>query len=739
MLRFFIAISLLLLSCGKSINVQSEKLPKYSSYKDVPGVTQEEIQAIETLKGKKGSFIYGMNESTEIFYGDNDEIRGYAALLCSYLSDLFGMSFKPAIYLWDDLVEGLENGSIDFTGEMTATEERKKKYYMTSPIAERSIKYFRVKNSDAFDEIAKLRPLRYAFLKEVTTVDDISPFLSKESEIFFVSNHQEAYDMLKSGKIDAFFEENTAEATFNVYGDIVNMDFLPLIYTGVSMSTQNSELAPVISVTQKMLQSGSIHYITELYSKGHREYMTHKLFRYNLDEVEREYIRDNPVVRYAVEYDNYPMSFYNKHEKRWQGIFLDVLAEMEALLGISFEPVNKPYTEWPDLLKMLENGEASIISELIYSKERQNDFLWPKNAILQDKYALLSKESLRDANINEILRMKVGLAEGTAHANLFKTWFRSHPDYVEYKSTQEQFEALERGEVDMVMASQYLLLYLTNYMELPDYKINILFSNSYESFLGLNKDEVVLRSIIDKALEQIDKGKISGKWMRKTFDYRAKIAQSRLPWLIGVSALLFLVIILMLILHRRILSEEKRLGLLVSERTAELDEQRKLLEHISLTDQLTNIPNRRNFDCHLNSEWRRAIRYKLPLSLLMMDVDRFKLYNDTYGHQQGDIILRSVAKCIEKMVKRPGDLVARWGGEEFTVLLPNTNSAGALEMAESAHAIIRKSTEVTVSIGVVTLIPGNFHSIDNFISAADDALYRAKEMGRNRIIVGTIF
>ncbi|MCL2207149.1 MAG: diguanylate cyclase [Fibromonadales bacterium] len=734
MLRFFAVISLLLFSCGESADRLSSELLKYSSYRDIPWVTQEEIQAVEALKEKREAFVYGMSESIEAFYGESGQIHGYAALFCEYLSNLFGMPFRVEIYEWNDLLAGFNDGSIDFSGEMTATQERSKTHYMTSSIAERSIKYFRLKNSLPFDEIAKLRPLRYAFLEGTSTIKEVSQFLNENSEIFFVSNAREVYGMLKADKIDAFFEENTAEAIFNIYNDITAKDFLPLVYSSISMGTQNSELAPIISVVQKMLRAEGLGYLTELYNKGQLEYMRHKLFRYSLNEEEREYIRANPTVPYLVEYDNYPMSFYNKYENKWQGIFLDVLEEIETLTGISFKRINKPYTEWPDLLKMFEEGKASVISELIPSKDREGRFLWLENPILQDKYALISKDKLRDANINEILRMKIGLFEGTAHAELFKTWFPAHPNITEYESTETAFVALENEDVDMVMASQYLLLFLTNYMELPGYKINILFDQSYESSMGLNKDEAVLRSIIDKTFEQIDIKKLSGKWMRKTFDYRAKLAQSRLPWLVGVSVLLFAVIVLLLALHRRILSEERRLEILVEERTSELVEQRKLLEHISLTDQLTGIPNRRNFDTHLHSEWRRTIREKLPISLLMLDVDKFKFYNDTYGHQKGDAVLKAVAASIKRTIKRPGDLVARWGGEEFAVLLPNTPSNGAMEIAEAIHANIGKSTEVTVSIGVATQMPEYNSSIDRFISAADDALYKAKNMGRNRVV-----
>ena len=168
----------------------------------------------------------------------------------------------------------------------------------------------------------------------------------------------------------------------------------------------------------------------------------------------------------------------------------------------------------------------------------------------------------------------------------------------------------------------------------------------------------------------------------------------------------------------------------------------RTVEGLSMTDQLTGIPNRRSFDQQLNKEWRRAIREKSSIGILMMDVDRFKTYNDTHGHQQGDVALQTVAMTLAKSLRRPADFAARWGGEEFAVLLPVTDIEGALNIAE----LIRKNIEstiitcadgahanVTASIGVNVQVPAQNDSMEEFIYNADKALYTAKETGRNRV------
>jgi diguanylate cyclase (GGDEF)-like protein len=171
--------------------------------------------------------------------------------------------------------------------------------------------------------------------------------------------------------------------------------------------------------------------------------------------------------------------------------------------------------------------------------------------------------------------------------------------------------------------------------------------------------------------------------------------------------------------------------------------QLQTIERISLIDQLTNLPNRRSFDARLKMEWGQAIREKTSLSLLMIDLDKFKNVNDTYGHLHGDVVLQTAAAIFSQAVKRPGDFAARWGGEEFVVLLPNTHSDGAVEIAEKIRLDVEDTIipvdggsemKITISIGVTSLIPTTESSIDTFISTADKALYAAKDAGRNKVL-----
>jgi diguanylate cyclase (GGDEF)-like protein/PAS domain S-box-containing protein len=174
----------------------------------------------------------------------------------------------------------------------------------------------------------------------------------------------------------------------------------------------------------------------------------------------------------------------------------------------------------------------------------------------------------------------------------------------------------------------------------------------------------------------------------------------------------------------------------------------KELEALSFKDGLTGIANRRMFDSSLDTEWASALRSNQPLSLIVLDIDFFKQYNDLYGHIQGDKCLTNVAQTLNLAAVRPRDIAARFGGEEFVLLLPETDESAALKVAERCHRLIEKlkipheksavSQFVTASLGVGTINPPAQMEPKNFIEAVDKLLYAAKQKGRNRIESGRL-
>ncbi len=179
--------------------------------------------------------------------------------------------------------------------------------------------------------------------------------------------------------------------------------------------------------------------------------------------------------------------------------------------------------------------------------------------------------------------------------------------------------------------------------------------------------------------------------------------------------------------------------------TLKLKKVNKRLRAMSFKDGLTGVANRRRFDEVLQREWDRAMRTADPISLIMMDIDYFKVYNDTYGHQKGDECLKHVARVLQDSVKRSTDLMARYGGEEFAAIVPNTPGDGVLAIAREIRGRLAQEniphkgssigTKVTLSMGLATLVPSRGQCLEELIECADKALYQAKSRGRDRVEV----
>lgn len=179
---------------------------------------------------------------------------------------------------------------------------------------------------------------------------------------------------------------------------------------------------------------------------------------------------------------------------------------------------------------------------------------------------------------------------------------------------------------------------------------------------------------------------------------------------------------------------------------AALQQAHEKLRTLAISDELTQVANRRRFDECLSREWSRLMRDVLPISLIMCDVDCFKAYNDNYGHQMGDQCLRDIAGAIKTNIKRSVDVVARYGGEEFAVIMPNTEAEGAVKVAETIRMAVEQlqiphktssvSPYITLSLGVASMIPTRNSQPENLVQEADNALYEAKRKGRNRSIMG---
>ena len=557
-------------SNGWSANI-GKTGPASRAFHSIPGITPEEIAAIEALHSENRELTLGMLSSVESFTKKDGTIGGVSARLADWLGELFNVKVIVKNYCWNDLNTGFASHEIDFTAELAPTPELRALYSMSRPVSERAIKAFRLRNSEPLSERIRTRPLHYTAVSGSISMPLLQKVLSDSAEIFPVRDQHEAMALLRSRLVDAFVvNEHTAALD---YKELEPEDILPVLYSPVSLATANPKLAPVLSAFDKHLAAEGLPEVLQIYRQGTADYQRHMLVEL-LTEEELAWLRQrqksNASIPIVVEYDAYPSSFYNKQEKDWQGIAMDVLKEISSLTGLHFSIINATDEPWHILFPKLERGEASMVAELIFSNVRKDRFLWADAPYVWDNYALVSRAAHENIRINQILNAKVGLIRNTGYAEVFQGWFPEHGKTTIFESTNDAFDALENGQVDFIMASQNLLLSTTNYLENPGFKTNIIFDRAYGATFGFHKDEHILRAVISKAQALVDTETIAGQWTRKVFDYRSKMARELVPYLWGISILLLCVLGLLAMLLVRNRHMQRKLEATVKDRTAEL-------------------------------------------------------------------------------------------------------------------------------------------------------------------------
>jgi signal transduction histidine kinase/CheY-like chemotaxis protein len=520
-------------------------------------------------------FIYGMFEGTsESYIRPDGTVGGYTALFCEYMTQLFGIDFNSELYEWDTLIAGLQDGTIDFTGELTATPERKQTFYMTSTMSEREIVAYRLEGSLSFSEIAKSRPLKYVFLAGSTTDTPILENSQYPIEPLYAESMADAAGMLYAGEADAFLAEEHGRG--NMPSGMYDERIFPVVYSPCSFSTANADLAPIVSVLDKFLAAGGLRDLIQLYNQGNIEFAKDELYS-QFTEEERAYLAEHSEsgtpIRLIAEKDNYPVSFYNEHEQEWQGMAITILDEICDFTGLRYEIVSSPEDSWEANLSTLERGDADLVTELIRSDERADRFLWAAAPYAEDSYSLISLQETEDIAINQVLYSRIGVPENSAYDDFLLQWFPDHQHLVYCEDITDAFDKLKSRDVDLIIASQNMLLNANNFLEDPSFKNNLVFDFSFGSYYGFNKNNTLLCSIVSKAQTFVDTDTISSRWTSRVFDYSVKMAQQQILYMVGLSVLLLAVIVLLVIQFWRKRVMNKLLERTVQERTAALQVQ----------------------------------------------------------------------------------------------------------------------------------------------------------------------
>ena len=583
MQKLFATLVLVFL-CSFSVGIAAQGPENIADYRHIPGVTQKEIDAIEAIKKSGRTFVYGGMLSSEAFPDENGAISGYAAHITRLLSKLFGIEFSPVMYDWKELFDGLAETSIDFSGEFTATPERRGTYLMSGDIAVRPVGLFYPAGGKSIEEIATFRTPVIGFLRDSVPLSQFSEMFQRPFEPHYFSRLAEAAEALAVGKIDVFVGDSSAEPALQSSRspEIVTQIYSPPIYNSMSLSTKNPDLWAIISVFDKFIESGGQGILSEKYSAGMGEY-NRSVVRNKLTSKEKAYIDryvgEGKKIPIILESGNYPISFYNEKSKKYEGIVPDLLANVTKLTGLQFEAINAPEEDWPTVLGKLQTGKAAIISELLHTSARDGLFLWPKEPSSITRFALLSKRDYPNLEAYEMLGKRIGVEIDTAYHDIAKQWF-PNVELLTFSSIDEAFDAMDAGKIDLIMASENLLLSQTNYSEKPDYKVNLAIDYTAESKLGFNIEQKELLSIFDKTFPYTKNDVIVRRWVSRVYDYSTQLAQARVDMLTVSTVLLVAFMALLATFLFKINRHRRDLSSLVKARTAQLEEKTATLSTI---------------------------------------------------------------------------------------------------------------------------------------------------------------
>ena len=500
---------------------------------------------------------------------------------------------------------------------------------------------------------------------------------------------------------------------------------------------------------RKLRKIGLILFIACLVGSGIMSSFSHgqKADTIELTQTEMDYIKTHPSIRMVVDPSWYPYEALDE-EGTYVGISADVINLISQRTGLVFEIV--PTNSWEESLEIAKAGDADVVSCLNQTDERDTWLLFTETYFVDPNVLITREEHDYISNLSRLSGEKMVLPEGSS----IEEWIRADYPNLEIiivASEKEAIAFVDQEKADMTLRSLTMAAYIIKNEgffnlkiagEMPSY------GNQFK--MGITGGDEVLQSILNKGiasiseqeLQSIINNHISIKVL-KGIDYQLfAIVFSVFSFVLLFS---FFWIRKFQKLNKQLSKRQDELihmseRLLKSEaeyRTIaeELESKNRLLQQVASVDALTGLKNRYSYNLRIMEEIDRAKRYGTQLSLLLIDMDHFKRINDTYGHQAGDDVIRTVASTLQSIIRKV-DALARWGGEEFVVLLPGIGLKDANTVAEKLRekvaSVVHFDKEViTVSIGVSSFTSQD--TLESWFDRTDKALYHAKQEGRNRV------
>lgn len=446
-----------------------------------------------------------------------------------------------------------------------------------------------------------------------------------------------------------------------------------------------------------------------------------------------------------------PMTHRVPGTASYVGVGMDAWCFIAAQTGLRYQVQADRQATVAEKIALVQRGDADVLLSLSNQPERAEVGLFTL-PYYESNYAVIGRKRARVniGSLQDLANFRVGVIKGVAFEPILKAFMpEGSLTLFDAASSREMFAALRQGKLDFVVYPKAIFSekrYEHEYFDLEVAHTLHEMPRSYGFYFSKTPEHARLVAVFDRYLEAMDLSSSVDRYVdgEQQFIERYVAQRSqRVYWRAGAAVAGVLAIVFFLVLRRyrhltRQLAERNR-RIIAQQRV--LAASHRQLERLSQTDGLTGLANRREFDHALQREYDRWARGGGALSLIMIDIDHFKLVNDHYGHAIGDDYLRAVARVLKESVLRPTDLAARYGGEEFVCLLPDTQGGDARKVAERIQRQMQElqlpnalapRPVLTLSFGIATLVGGSAGAAE-LLACADSQMYAAKRAGRDRI------
>ena len=706
-------------------------------------LTQKEIRWLQNHPSIK---VSNEDDWPPFDFSVDGKAQGFSVELIDLLAKKIGIKVEFINgYSWIELLEEFDKHNIDMMQSMTKDAQREAKYIFSKPYMPWKISYF--VRSDNIGHITSkdFKGKKIAAGKGWSTTKTLK-VMYPDAKIIEYKNSMAMLEALSTSKVDVAIDN------IHVFNYLMSKNIITNIQHGGYIHLKdkgknnlhfvahknNPELIAIfnkaydsLSTDEKLsLQKrwfiNKKQKMVQLTGEDHQYNMFNNLLpRISLNTEEKEYLKKKKVIRMCIDPAWMPYEKFDKNGKHI-GMTADFFAVFQKDIGIPIEVIHTK--SWSESLRAAKKRECDIFSLAMETPERKKymDFTTPYLSI---PLVMATRPNVGFFDDFRYLKnKKVGVVKGYAYNEIIR---KKYPNLqiVDVENLEEGLNRVVNGELFGFIDTLASIGYMFQTQFVGELKIAGKFDEKWELGIGVRNDEPILEEIFEKAVQNIPpdvKQEIFSKFISIKYD-------QHMDYMLILKILVIgLVVVLLILYHNRKLTR-------INKQLEKLQEQ---LQEQAHRDPMTNLYNRRYFHDIASKMVALAKREHKMISVIMLDIDHFKVVNDTYGHDVGDIVIKQLAEILKKHT-RESDIITRFGGEEFVVLLPNTDLEGAKKMALKIREIVEQ-TEVdyggtnkiafSVSLGVATLAENDIN-IEMVLKRADEALYKAKESGRNRVCV----